>query len=103
MVVRDGCTVFRSPAQQHNFNFTYQLENGINGDLPSSGQVCHCILSLYTLYLILLHAYYHDILCLRDQGPCAPLVENKPVAQFKCHWIVEPWLLISCMGLYDNI
>lgn len=39
MVVRDGCTVFRSPAQQHNFNFTYQLENGRNGDLPSSGQV----------------------------------------------------------------
>ncbi|XP_024976496.1 probable protein phosphatase 2C 55 isoform X3 [Cynara cardunculus var. scolymus] len=39
MVVRDGCTIFRSPAQQHNFNFTYQLENGRNGDLPSSGQV----------------------------------------------------------------
>ncbi|KAI7734199.1 hypothetical protein M8C21_003400 [Ambrosia artemisiifolia] len=39
MVVRNGCTVFRSPAQQHNFNFTYQLENGSNGDLPSSGQV----------------------------------------------------------------
>lgn len=39
MVVRDGCAVFRSPAQQHNFNFTYQLENGSNGDSPSSGQV----------------------------------------------------------------
>ncbi|KAG6624837.1 probable protein phosphatase 2C 55 isoform X1 [Carya illinoinensis] len=39
MVVRDGCTVFRSPVQQHDFNFTYQLESGINGDLPSSGQV----------------------------------------------------------------
>ncbi|XVF73706.1 hypothetical protein PTKIN_Ptkin13bG0004300 [Pterospermum kingtungense] len=39
MVVRDGCTVFRSPAQQHDFNFTYQLERGYNGDLPSSGQV----------------------------------------------------------------
>ncbi|KAK9947109.1 hypothetical protein M0R45_012544 [Rubus argutus] len=39
IVVRDGCTVFRSPVQQHDFNFTYQLENGINGDLPSSGQV----------------------------------------------------------------
>ncbi|KAK9066683.1 hypothetical protein SSX86_014006 [Deinandra increscens subsp. villosa] len=39
MVVRDGCTVFRSPAQQHDFNFTYQLENGSNSDLPSSGQV----------------------------------------------------------------
>lgn len=39
MVVRDGCTLFRSPAQQHNFNFTYQLQNGGNGDSPSSGQV----------------------------------------------------------------
>ncbi|KAK8648984.1 hypothetical protein V6N13_129722 [Hibiscus sabdariffa] len=39
MVVRDGCTVFRSPVQQHDFNFTYQLESGSNGDLPSSGQV----------------------------------------------------------------
>lgn len=39
MVVRDGCTVFRSPVQQHDFNFTYQLECGRNGDLPSSGQV----------------------------------------------------------------
>ncbi|CAI9116701.1 OLC1v1017926C5 [Oldenlandia corymbosa var. corymbosa] len=39
MVVRDGCTVFRSPVQQHDFNFTYQLESGNAGDLPSSGQV----------------------------------------------------------------
>ncbi|KAM7514151.1 hypothetical protein LguiA_003734 [Lonicera macranthoides] len=39
MVVRNGCTVFRSPAQQHSFNFTYQLENGSVGDLPSSGEV----------------------------------------------------------------
>ncbi|XP_057973263.1 probable protein phosphatase 2C 55 isoform X3 [Malania oleifera] len=39
MVVRDGCTIFRSPVQQHNFNFTYQLESGNTGDLPSSGQV----------------------------------------------------------------
>ncbi|CAK9142820.1 unnamed protein product [Ilex paraguariensis] len=39
MVVRDGCTVFRSPVQQHDFNFTYQLESGNGGDLPSSGQV----------------------------------------------------------------
>lgn len=39
MVVRDGHTVFRSPAQLHGFNFTYQLENGNSGDLPSSGQV----------------------------------------------------------------
>nr|XP_016466648.1 PREDICTED: probable protein phosphatase 2C 55 isoform X2 [Nicotiana tabacum] len=39
MVVRDGCTVFRSPVQQHDFNFTYQLESGNSGDLPSSGEV----------------------------------------------------------------
>ncbi|WOH02936.1 hypothetical protein DCAR_0522326 [Daucus carota subsp. sativus] len=39
MVVRDGCTIFRSTAQQHDFNFTYQLENGSDGDLPSSGEV----------------------------------------------------------------
>ncbi|XP_075495539.1 putative protein phosphatase 2C 55 [Primulina tabacum] len=39
LVVRDGCTVFKSPVQQHNFNFTYQLESGNGGDLPSSGQV----------------------------------------------------------------
>lgn len=39
MVVRGGCTVFRSPVQQHDFNFTYQLESGNAGDLPSSGQV----------------------------------------------------------------
>ncbi|CAM8912270.1 unnamed protein product [Rhodiola kirilowii] len=39
IVVRDGCTIFESPVQQHGFNFTYQLECGFNGDLPSSGQV----------------------------------------------------------------
>ncbi|CAN8324807.1 unnamed protein product [Cochlearia groenlandica] len=39
IVVREGHTVFRSPVQQHDFNFTYQLESGSNGDLPSSGQV----------------------------------------------------------------
>ncbi|XWS25733.1 hypothetical protein CRYUN_Cryun27aG0092900 [Craigia yunnanensis] len=39
MVVRDGCTIFRSPVQQHDFNYTFQLESGSNGDLPSSGQV----------------------------------------------------------------
>ncbi|KAG7620729.1 PPM-type phosphatase domain [Arabidopsis suecica] len=39
MVVCEGHTVFRSPVQQHDFNFTYQLESGRNGDLPSSGQV----------------------------------------------------------------
>ncbi|KAI4336896.1 hypothetical protein L6164_015372 [Bauhinia variegata] len=39
MVVRDGCTMFLSPVQQHDFNFTFQLESGSDGDLPSSGQV----------------------------------------------------------------
>ncbi|XP_050159871.1 probable protein phosphatase 2C 55 [Malus sylvestris] len=39
IVVRGGSTVFRSPVQQHNFNFSYQLGTGNNGDLPSSGQV----------------------------------------------------------------
>ncbi|TQE09105.1 hypothetical protein C1H46_005258 [Malus baccata] len=39
LVVRDGCTVFQSPVQQHGFNFTYQLESGSGADLPSSGQV----------------------------------------------------------------
>jgi hypothetical protein len=52
IVVRDGCTVFRSPVQQHGFNFTYQLENGNNGDLPSSGQVSFCMFcSHYCLVL----------------------------------------------------
>ncbi|CAJ1930037.1 unnamed protein product [Sphenostylis stenocarpa] len=39
IVVRDGCTIFQSPAQQHDFNFTYQLESGNGADLPSSGEV----------------------------------------------------------------
>ncbi|XP_020580205.1 probable protein phosphatase 2C 55 [Phalaenopsis equestris] len=39
IIVRDGCAVFRSPVQQHDFNFTYQLESGNSSDLPSSGQV----------------------------------------------------------------
>lgn len=39
LVIRDGSTVFNSPVQQHSFNFTYQLESGDTGDLPSSGQV----------------------------------------------------------------
>ncbi|KAK9129935.1 hypothetical protein Sjap_010422 [Stephania japonica] len=39
VVIRDGRTIFQSPVQQHGFNFTYQLECGIHGDLPSSGQV----------------------------------------------------------------
>ncbi|XP_047312166.1 probable protein phosphatase 2C 80 [Impatiens glandulifera] len=39
IVVRDGISIFRSPVQQHGFNFTYQLESGTGSDLPSSGQV----------------------------------------------------------------
>lgn len=39
IIIRDGCAVFRSPVQQHDFNFTYQLESGNASDLPSSGQV----------------------------------------------------------------
>ncbi|KAI4325822.1 hypothetical protein MLD38_031185 [Melastoma candidum] len=39
IVVRDGCTIFRSPVQQHGFNFTYHLESGSSGDLPSTGEV----------------------------------------------------------------
>ncbi|KAH9313958.1 hypothetical protein KI387_022585 [Taxus chinensis] len=39
LVVRDGCTIFRSPVQQHNFNFTFQLESGGGSDLPSSAQI----------------------------------------------------------------
>ncbi|KAL8477217.1 hypothetical protein ACS0TY_029490 [Phlomoides rotata] len=39
IIVRDGCTVFESPVQQHGFNFTYQLEKGNRADVPSSGQV----------------------------------------------------------------
>ncbi|XP_062212790.1 probable protein phosphatase 2C 55 [Phragmites australis] len=41
VVVRDGRTVLRSPTQQHDFNFTYQLESGGGSDLPSSAQVFH--------------------------------------------------------------
>ncbi|XP_020581514.1 probable protein phosphatase 2C 55 [Phalaenopsis equestris] len=39
IVVREGCTIFRSPIQQHDFNFTYQLESDNGSDLPSSAQV----------------------------------------------------------------
>lgn len=39
VVVRGGRTIFRSPVQQHGFNFTYQLESGKRGDQPSSGEV----------------------------------------------------------------
>ncbi|KAM3248425.1 putative protein phosphatase 2C 55 [Capsicum annuum] len=39
MLVRDGSTVFGSPVQQHDFNFTYQLESGNSGDSPRSEEV----------------------------------------------------------------
>lgn len=39
ILIRDGCTLFRSPIQQHDFNFTYQLESGNSSDLPSAAQV----------------------------------------------------------------
>lgn len=39
IVVRDGCTIFRSPVQQHDFNFTYQLASGSDSDLPSAGEI----------------------------------------------------------------
>ncbi|VAI38683.1 unnamed protein product [Triticum turgidum subsp. durum] len=39
IVVRDGRTVLKSPSQQHDFNFTYQLESGGGSDLPSSADV----------------------------------------------------------------
>ncbi|GAU15324.1 hypothetical protein TSUD_03930 [Trifolium subterraneum] len=37
MVIRDGCTIFRSPVQQHDFNFTYQLECSSNNCKPREG------------------------------------------------------------------
>lgn len=39
IVVRDGCTIFRSPVQQHDFNFTFQLACGTDSDPPSAGQI----------------------------------------------------------------
>lgn len=39
IVVRDGCTIFRSPVQQHDFNYTYQLASCSDSDLPSAGEV----------------------------------------------------------------
>lgn len=50
MVVRDGCTIFRSPVQQHDFNLTYQLECGNSGDLPSSGQVSKSVSSVVSYF-----------------------------------------------------
>ncbi|CAM0947015.1 unnamed protein product [Alopecurus aequalis] len=39
IVIRDGCTLFKSPIQQHDFNTPYQLESGNSSDLPSAAQV----------------------------------------------------------------
>lgn len=39
IVIRDGCTLCRSPVQQHDFNFSYQLESGNSNDLPNAAQV----------------------------------------------------------------
>lgn len=38
MLVRAGKLVFESPAQQHSFNFPYQI--GSKGDPVGSAQVC---------------------------------------------------------------
>ncbi|KAM3239875.1 hypothetical protein ACQJBY_053519 [Aegilops geniculata] len=39
IVIRDGCTLCRSPVQQHDFNFSYQLQSGNSSDLPNAAQV----------------------------------------------------------------
>lgn len=39
MLVRNGCAAFKSPAQQHGFNFPYQLDCNNAGDSPSSAMV----------------------------------------------------------------
>lgn len=38
LVVRNGRLIFKSPAQQHNFNVPFQLENG-GGDPPDAAEV----------------------------------------------------------------
>jgi protein phosphatase PTC7 len=38
LVVRNGRLVFKSPSQQHIFNFPFQLENG-GGDPPAAAEV----------------------------------------------------------------
>lgn len=38
IVVRGGSIIFKSLVQQHDFNFTYQLNSDNIGDLPSSGK-----------------------------------------------------------------
>ncbi|KAK4355260.1 hypothetical protein RND71_024231 [Anisodus tanguticus] len=39
MLVRNGSPVFKSPSQQHGFNFPYQLDCNNAGDSPSSAMV----------------------------------------------------------------
>ncbi|KAJ8542919.1 hypothetical protein K7X08_005442 [Anisodus acutangulus] len=39
MLVRNGSAVFKSPSQQHGFNFPYQLDCNNAGDSPSSAMV----------------------------------------------------------------
>ncbi|GAU30887.1 hypothetical protein TSUD_15730 [Trifolium subterraneum] len=39
IVIRDGNVIFKSPVQQHSFNYPYQLGSDKNCDLPSSGEV----------------------------------------------------------------
>ncbi|KAK4341836.1 hypothetical protein RND71_037652 [Anisodus tanguticus] len=39
MLVRNGCVAFKSPSQQHGFNFPYQLDCNNVGDSPSSAIV----------------------------------------------------------------
>lgn len=39
LLVRNGCAVFKSPSQQHGFNFPYQLDCNNAGDSPSSAMV----------------------------------------------------------------
>lgn len=38
MLVRHGSAIFKSPVQQHGFNFPYQLEGSTAGDSPSLAQ-----------------------------------------------------------------
>lgn len=54
MIVRDGAIIFESPVQLHGFNFTYQLERGNQGDLPSSGQVSLKTLSNYSIFVFII-------------------------------------------------
>ncbi|PIN01854.1 Serine/threonine protein phosphatase [Handroanthus impetiginosus] len=39
IVIREGSTIFESPAQQYSFNYTYQLECGTRANRPGDGQV----------------------------------------------------------------